>query len=588
MPSSLCAALDRKSRTPTMNIGEKGHQQYSWITPNSNTQEAFVQLYFQMVRAKTVEESKFFYTKILEILTECHPYDTEERREVARYLYILIGHTRDIIKGKGERTLAYAGIFAWYSINAKQAKFLLRSFVHDIDQDGNNGTGHQYGSWNDIKYFCDYVSQMTNDRNHELISYAIQLMSEQIKIDFHNFSESKPVSLAIRHMPKQGKRNGWLYTQIAKYIYPFHETATTHDSRRSAVRKAEMTLRKQYTEINRRVLKTPQVFMASGQKGEGEWDKLEFGSMTSKTLRAYPKAFYNQTKQGEQRSMELHRLRCAETYRLHMASVAKGEAKVNGKRCNPYELVKDVLEHGWSSSSPEDARINGQWADKMTTALPVSNFIPIADVSGSMTCDNGTPLYSAIGLSIRLSETSVFKDRVMTFHDSPSWVKFHRTDTFCKKVRTVRNAKWGMTTDLYKAMQLIVDTILENDIPPKEVENLVLAIFSDMSIDQGTVGGHGAVSSRIRTMFSDAGMRSRYRQPFQAPHILWWNLRTTSGFPEVSSQKNTTMLSGYSDSLMNAFYEKGMDALKDYTPRKMIYDILDDERYTPLKNEFNK
>ena len=149
MASSLCDALDRKSRTPTMNTGEKGHQQYSWITPNSNVQESFVQLYFQMVRAKTVEQSRFFYNKIMELLTECHPYDTPERREVAKYLYILIGHTRDIIKGKGERTLAYAGILAWYSISVPQAKFLLRSFVHHIDDNGNNGTGHQYGSWND-------------------------------------------------------------------------------------------------------------------------------------------------------------------------------------------------------------------------------------------------------------------------------------------------------------------------------------------------------------------------------------------------------------------------------------------------------
>jgi len=223
----------------------------------------------------------------------------------------------------------------------------------------------------------------------------------------------------------------------------------------------------------------------------------------------------------------------------------------------------------------------------MSTAMELGNFIPIVDVSGSMTCDDGVPLYSAIGLGIRLSETSRFKNRILTFHDNPTWVRLKDSDTFCDKVRKIKCAPWGMSTNFYKAMTLILDTIVENNIHPSEVSGLVLAVFSDMQMDDGTNGGY-TVSENIRKMYHDAGIRSQYREPYTPPHILWWNLRTSSGFPEISSTKNTTMLSGYSDALLNSFFEKGTGALEDFTPKKMIYDILDKERYSPLENLFYK
>tara|TARA_Y100001980_G_C14385622_1_gene186303 strand:+ start:122 stop:556 length:435 start_codon:yes stop_codon:yes gene_type:complete len=144
-----------------------------------------------------------------------------------------------------------------------------------------------------------------------------------------------------------------------------------------------------------------------------------------------------------------------------------------------------------------------------------------------------------------------------------------------------------MTTNFYKAMKLILTTIVQHKIPPSEVSDMVLAVFSDMQMDVGISDGN-TVSEEIRNMYHDAGMKSLYGEPYTPPHILWWNLRTTSGFPEISSTENTTMLSGFSDALLNAFFEKGTDALNDFTPKKMIYDILDKERYAPLEHLFYK
>ena len=38
-------------------------------------------------------------------------------------------------------------------------------------------------------------------------------------------------------------------------------------------------------------------------------------------------------------------------------------------------------------------------------------------------------------------------------------------------------------------------------------------------------------------MFKNAGLETMYKRPYKAPHILFWNLRSTRGFPTSSTQK---------------------------------------------------
>ena len=121
------------------------------------------------------------------------------------------------------------------------------------------------------------------------------------------------------------------------------------------------------------------------------------------------------------------------------------------------------------------------------------------------------------------------------------------------------------------------------DISPEEVSNMILAIFSDMQID--SAGNNDAtMMENISNMYRNAGLMSKYKTPYNPPHILFWNLRSTTGFPTLSSTENTTMLSGYSSTLLNAFVEKGFEELKNITPSKMLEEILNDERYQVLQN----
>ena len=72
------------------------------------------------------------------------------------------------------------------------------------------------------------------------------------------------------------------------------------------------------------------------------------------------------------------------------------------------------------------------------------------------------------------------------------------------------------------------------------------------------------------------------------PHIIFWNLRTTNGFPNLCKTKNTSMLSGINPKLLNIFNEKGIDILNEITPYKLLVESLNNKRYTRFESTINE
>jgi len=70
---------------------------------------------------------------------------------------------------------------------------------------------------------------------------------------------------------------------------------------------------------------------------------------------------------------------------------------------------------------------------------------------------------------------------------------------------------------------------------------------------------------------------------YKVPHILFWNLKSTSSFPEVSYQPNVTMFSGYSPTLLNTFAKTKKPCNDDITPWRMLIKILNNKRYNSLE-----
>ena len=80
-------------------------------------------------------------------------------------------------------------------------------------------------------------------------------------------------------------------------------------------------------------------------------------------------------------------------------------------------------------------------------------------------------------------------------------------------------------------------------------------------------------------------MESKYNTPYSPPHIVFWNLRMTDGFPALSTDKNVTMISGYNSVLLNSFCEKGIEVFEKYTPYNSMIDVLSHPRYKIMEDK---
>lgn len=586
--ASLVSALD--NYTPKK-VGENNHVEYGW---SNNLNEKIVQFFFQLVRTKTPENLKKQHRTILNMMRG----NEKLYKKQFSMMYKLIGQTRDIVKGKGEQQLAFMQILNFYESGYRiLAISAIKKFVIIENE-------HPYGSWKDIKYFCKYIKEVSpsslHAKEHTLVKFSCSLIIEQLLKDTINLQQGdSSISLAARWVPREKSSFKWVNEIIAKLMYPkIITSAKSQKSKEKALIKAKIKLKKMYTPLNKK-LNTPQIDQCAKN-----WSNINFNNITSCTMRKQSRAFANKDKKNQVRSNDPDRVACSNNFKTHMEAAKSDPTnhKVRGRKCSVGDLARDAMNVGMFENNEVD-RINLQWEDNKKNNKGLGNIIPCCDTSGSMEADNKTPLVNAIGLSVRASELAddAFKNRILTFDEKPEWVQLNSNLSFVEKVKQVKNSRWGMSTNIYAMFDLLLNVIVENEIPPLKVENFILAIFSDMqincSIDLCTTVKHdeGAFSHYMNTLydnikmkFNQAGMRSKFKTPYKPPHILFWNLRSTQGFPTLSTEKNVTMLSGFSSSLLNIFCDKGIDAIKEYSPSNMLEEILNDERYAPMETDLDE
>lgn len=574
--AALVNALD--NYTPTQ-YGENGHLEYGW---SNSIQERIVQFSFQVTR--TNEERIHYLEQTLSniirdlqhILTTGSLPEKQVARGYLSVLYRMIGHTRDIIDGKGEYKLAYMMIYTWHKFFPKLALFALRCFV-----DLGDKTIHQYGSWKDLKYFCQYCKDKGDTIDSELIQYSVELINSQLEKDCSNYlSKNTDVSLAAKWVPREKSSFGWLYESLAtNYFKIFLETARTEDQMKKAILKCKTEYRKMISSLNR-YIDTLQI-----KQCQQAWSSIDFNKVTSISLSKQKKAFLNIKKNGEVRHPENDdRIMCAANFTNHIQKAVKGEVEMKGKRIGMADFTKQAIELLRSPNQSEIELLNSQWRDNSTQTGALGKMIAMADVSGSM---NGDPLHVAIALGIRIAEKSMVGNRVLTFSAKPSWVNLQSCPDFISKVGRLKDAEWGMNTNFHAALDMILDVIVENKMEPEDVQDMVLVVLSDMQMDAGDSCNKSTLYKAMEQKYAEAGMRV-HGHPYKPPHILFWNLRSTNGFPTLSNQRNTSMMSGFSPALLNVFCDQGIEALQSCTPWSLLNTSLQNDRYKIMERKFEE
>jgi len=572
--------------------GERGHLEKTW---SFDIDEKITQFFFQLVRSTDHSGLERHLHDILgKLKHDMEVLQDKKTFENLTTMYKLIGQTRDIVSGKGEQQLAFMQVFIWWQYFPVLAE---NAFIHFVKMTDH----HPYGSWKDVKYGAKYFKDKTSDEEHPLIVHACNLICGQLKDDWIAYQtykstarKDKPViSLAARWCPREPNYNkkknvkfGFMFQMIANEMFPEFLASTSIDrdaSWKKAKVKCKIHLRKRLSAMNK-YLDTTQV----KQCGDN-WDNIDFNTVTTQTMRKQKRSFQNLTKINVQKSDKNDRIACSLNFKNHIAAskVDSINYKVHGKRCNTYELVKDALQYGSRTSESETDidTINLQWDDNLKNNKGLGNLpiVAMIDTSESMELNGNTPLFNSIGLGIRCSELThaAFKNQVLIFDHDPQWCDLNDCPDFWSKVQKIKRASWGTSTRIYKAFQMILDACIKNKVPPVEVEGMVMAIFSDMQIDSPYIKNSpwddAVLADQIDRMYSLHG--------YSTPHLLFWNLRNTEGFPTVSSKNNCTMLAGYNSTLLNVFCEKGVGALNKFTPRLMLEGLLNNPRYSDMEED---
>lgn len=577
----------------SLQLGENNSLEYGW--KSNNVQELITQFQFQLVRSKNIEGLKREYENLLKLV-----FIDNVDVEYIKVIYKLIGYTRDIISGKGEYNLTYMLISELYNFADRYKDKVDKSKIETLCKEAlkslvilNNGV-HPYGSYKDLKYFCNYHFKNSYKRNmygndinkDPLIETVIALICERLKKD--EISENK--SLLAKWIPREkSNKFGWITPIIAKQYYSewFDNRIgeMTDAQYKAATRKALTHFRQLISKLNKE-LNTVQVYQCNNNWKDINFDK----NVTSITMRKQSNAFNMVNKRGKDRyispSKLSDRVECKERYQEYLNQCRRGEKTVKGARVSLVDFVKDAINYLSSSynnpSTDERDLLNMQWTENSKQNESMGNMIAMVDTSGSMECDNCLPLYSAIGLGLRVAEKSKLGKRVMTFSAKPEWVNLDGLD-FVGMVDKIRQAGWGMNTNFDAALDMILNTAIANNISPFEMQNFTLLICSDMQIDQCRTDYSGTMFNRIEKKYADAGINSVYKTPYPLPHIVFWNLRSTTGFPSLSSTVNTSMLSGNSPVLLNAFSENGCEMLKSLTPWNVLVNELNNNRYNKLE-----
>jgi hypothetical protein len=174
----------------------------------------------------------------------------------------------------------------------------------------------------------------------------------------------------------------------------------------------------------------------------------------------------------------------------------------------------------------------------------------------------------------------------MTFSERPAWVDLSDKPSFTDRVAEVKKADWGMNTNFYAAFQLILDAVVAAKLTPEDVGKLTLVILSDMQMDSADQSGpRSSLFANIANSFTEQGLKT-CDVPYPVPKVVFWNLRTTEGFPTTSTDANSIMVSGGSDALLNDLCEKGIEAISDINPWNAFVEIISKERYSCLDSVF--
>lgn len=279
-----------------------------------------------------------------------------------------------------------------------------------------------------------------------------------------------------------------------------------------------------------------------------DWENINFEHVPSVAMNRYRKAFERNA---------------SRTYEQYLAEVSAGEKKINAGALFPHSLVQAYLKNGAVYVNGADKSVEEQWKALPNYVQDGLRFLPVVDVSGSMSDNSDLPLLVAVSLGIYLAErnTSIFRDAFITFSRKPTLQ--YLLGSLYDRVSDLNEASWDMNTDIARVFTTILERAVDTGASDDDMPTHVI-ILSDMQFDD-CIEGVGALDM-IRRKYALAG--------YAVPQVVFWNLRSSNGVPVKVHSSGTALLSGFSPSAMKAVLGGNLDPYNTMMASLAPYEVV--------------
>jgi len=480
--------------------------------------------------------------------------DSDEYIQYLVLFYRMIGHTRDIFFGKGEHDISYMLLMVFYDIYPILAIYSMHRFVRIMDD-----SEKPFGSWRDIKYFCDYLRKNSPKKeNHGFIQYCIDIMNSQLNIDYETWRFSicsrNNISNVSKWIPREHKKFHWLFNILVidwiKKTKPFLINNTEkNNSYTKAILKAKRLYRRRISLLNK-ALDTTQIKQCSQN-----WDDINPKKISSYTLMKQRTLLFGNS--------EKYKV-CSKNIREHFERNENCSQKKEFSQFSNYYpisfFVKEALRlsdiysfkpsiFGQSSIDKDGLEfdinsqkqiLNKQWKifSKTICINGFDNVLPIVDASFYMQLNNLESFYTAIGFAILIAERSNFGKRILVVDYQSTWINLDNETEFTDIIENIYNSIKSNTNTLFNinsSMELIVYSLIQSKSNNRYIENMKLVFFSCFH--------------KIDSMEPFVKMFSKYK--LSLPIFIFWNLSTHEIIPSFFGEDSVCLLSGMSNGVIH-------------------------------------
>lgn len=282
---------------------------------------------------------------------------------------------------------------------------------------------------------------------------------------------------------------------------------------------------------------------------DGKWDKINYEAVPSYAMKNYRKAFDRHD---------------ASRFKDYTLGLIKGETKVNASTLYPYNLVHEYYERGYKV----DPIIEAQWKALPNYVSGENNILIMADVSGSMSCSNGRPMETSIGLATYFAQHNqgAYRGLYMTFTNQPYFINISDYATLFECYRKVIHTGVGYSTNLDKAFERILLHAIENDVKANEMPT-ALVVISDMEIDP-------YFRPDRSWDFVEKWKREFQMCGYKLPKLVMWNVEARND-TFLSQNDDIILCSGQSPSV----FKNLCGALDGKTAWDFMMEVLGDKMY---------